>query len=393
MSSKCCWFLLLFQSTCPRGARPAIVTVHIFELPFQSTCPRGARRCAACTIVVWLHFNPRAHEGHDPLQDGFRSEADDFNPRAHEGHDVPRLNQSIPIQFQSTCPRGARLGGVVDGRFCGLFQSTCPRGARLRHVIIIHAAPISIHVPTRGTTLLTHAGYEPRKFQSTCPRGARHDFLADICIECHFNPRAHEGHDDIETAPTSVDPISIHVPTRGTTETVFQEQVRTDFNPRAHEGHDVGVDFFNHSLAFQSTCPRGARLALPAITPPTIYFNPRAHEGHDVPYYGTIQVVLFQSTCPRGARLALPAITPPTIYFNPRAHEGHDVPYYGTIQVVLFQSTCPRGARHQEPQDSSNTDPFQSTCPRGARRLVRYLTAFLIPFQSTCPRGARQNDF
>ncbi len=32
------------------------------------------------------------------------------------------------------------------------------------------------------------------------------------------------------------------------------------FNPRAHEGHDVFSDKFNeYILKFQSTCPRGAR--------------------------------------------------------------------------------------------------------------------------------------
>ena len=163
-----------------------------------------------------------------------------FNPRAHEGHDsmIPRMWIQI-ILFQSTCPRGARLIFLLSPRRGG-FQSTCPRGARRALQRGVRARRISIHVPTRGTTIKLNVVDTTSAFQSTCPRGARRlrrlPRFPRWC--CHFNPRAHEGH-DLETAADHaeilfqstcprgarlrvglnliVKEISIHVPTRGTT--------------------------------------------------------------------------------------------------------------------------------------------------------------------------------
>ena len=55
------------------------------------------------------------------------------------------------------------------------FQSTCPRGARLSARFWGSFIPISIHVPTRGTTI------SPGMYM----------------LMWYFNPRAHEGHDFI----------------------------------------------------------------------------------------------------------------------------------------------------------------------------------------------------
>ena len=53
--------------------------------------------------------------------------------------------------------------------------------------------------------------------------------------------------------------ISIHMPMRGTTNTRSGRRPLPHFNPRAHEGHDDLVSMCAYHLAFQSTCPRGAR--------------------------------------------------------------------------------------------------------------------------------------
>ena len=142
-----------FQSTCPRGARRAILRcVCRVNVEFQSTCPRGARRLLVTfnyhlwisihvptrgTTPGWglqftrLYFNPRAHEGHDPHTRQCDSSSLYFNPRAHEGHDMDPSALFGSKSFQSTCPRGARLMDTEDyDRFYR----------------------ISIHVPTRGTT-------------------------------------------------------------------------------------------------------------------------------------------------------------------------------------------------------------------------------------------------
>ena len=122
----------LFQSTCPRGARPlACMPGGLVRSVFQSTCPRGAR------LPVFLYYQVLP----------------DFNPRAHEGHDVcdkcgwATQEISIHVPTRGTTPDMARHTGN-------------------KH--------ISIHVPTRGTTRWAVMPYEVFDiFQSTCPRGAR----------------------------------------------------------------------------------------------------------------------------------------------------------------------------------------------------------------------------
>ena len=99
-----------------------------------------------------------------------------FNPRSHEGNDV-NLNVIFGTykKFQSTFPRGERqitVCGVINSM---IFQSTFPRGER--------------RVDTRSW-----------KSQ-----------IVD------FNPRSHEGNDEIGLTKSESTTISIHVPTRGTT--------------------------------------------------------------------------------------------------------------------------------------------------------------------------------
>ena len=166
----------MFQSTRPRGARPQTRFRHCDRVLFQSTRPRGARPPAAPSRFGRRCFNPRAREGRDryssessrtperfqstrprgarpspaaPSRFGRRC----FNPRAREGRDarasalacasscvsihapargatcMPRMS-SANSKFQSTRPRGARLGREDSGGNFKMFQSTRPRGAR-----------------------------------------------------------------------------------------------------------------------------------------------------------------------------------------------------------------------------------------------------------------------
>ena len=144
---------------------------------FQSTLPRGERPLN--TMVT-------------------KPSGCDFNPRSHEGNDV--VGQP----------------GFLHKR---IFQSTLPRGERLSFLVLF--SPYLI-------------------FQSTLPRGERLIALEGYCDNGHFNPRSHEGNDD--SASPGIFPsftISIHAPTRGTTE--------------------PGV-VYDVNLLFQSTLPRGERL-------------------------------------------------------------------------------------------------------------------------------------
>ena len=146
-----------------------------------------------------------------------------------------------------------------DVASCSIFQSTCPRGARLFRVFFAKRLP--------NFNPRAHEGHDPyfniikvfMQFQSTCPRGAR-----------------------LRTASGSAAAgISIHVPTRGTTDAGASGSAARDFNPRAHEGHDMQSMVSGSSRGFQSTCPRGARRSFFVSLLARKNFNPRAHEGHD----------------------------------------------------------------------------------------------------------------
>ena len=77
------------------------------------------------------------------------------------------------------------------------FQSTFPQGERQGvHTKKQGCTKISIHVPTRGTTMLTQHWLENDGFQSTFPQGERRSGNDGIAEKLsHFNPRSHKGND------------------------------------------------------------------------------------------------------------------------------------------------------------------------------------------------------
>ena len=87
---------------------------------------------------------------------------------------------------------------LAEGLADYAFQSTSPQGGRLVvENFLSLPIVISIHVPTRGTTLMN------------CKNRQKN---------CNFNPRPHKGDDGLgSTGIKCCNPISIHVPTRGTT--------------------------------------------------------------------------------------------------------------------------------------------------------------------------------
>ena len=238
--------------------------VYLSERRFQSTRPRGARLAAngvgdrrvrvsihaparGATCVVWREravekgFNPRAREGRDHFHAQFRARGGGF---------------------QSTRPRGARLGFDKESDELKMFQSTRPRGARRRAGVPVAPAQrfnpraregrdafqfefgafaddVSIHAPARGATTFISTGRNSIAFQSTRPRGARRTSLYLQRRRQRFNPRAREGRDRCVFV-TFADPKS--------------------FNPRAREGRDISPADFR--------CAHAG-------------FNPRAREGRD----------------------------------------------------------------------------------------------------------------
>ena len=166
-------------------------------------------------------FNPRAYTRHDSTRlrrgaagQGFQStclhearrlrgdvhgDGGDFNPRAytrHDGGDDFMVGQWI--LFQSTCLHEARLRITGWRARANRFQSTCLHEAR--------------HARCGGRR-------RQRRFQSTCLHEARPWSRTGFQPTGYFNPRAYTRHDVTSCAVDMSILISIHVPTRGTTQT------------------------------------------------------------------------------------------------------------------------------------------------------------------------------
>ena len=122
--------------------------------------------------------------------------------------------------FQSTFPRGERRITVCIPGSMELFQSTFPRGER-RYLPHRHDCnePVSIHVPTRGTTRWScqkhqrHRSFNPRSHEGNDWKN-KPNTIPNTC----FNPRSHEGNDIMQRA---------------------EENRESSFNPRSHEGNDL----------------------------------------------------------------------------------------------------------------------------------------------------------
>ena len=164
------------------------------------------------------------------------------------------------------------------------FQSTRPRGARLGLVVLAQLVEVvSIHAPTWGATQAAEA------------------MRADV----RFNPRAHVGRDIDQVA--LVDEYLVFQSTRPrgarllTYFNVLRHSLFQSTRPRGarHIRQHVGV----HADVFQSTRPRGARRCVTCARICRRCFNPRAHVGRDTKEVNMTETENeFQSTRPRGAR-------------------------------------------------------------------------------------------
>ena len=121
-----------------------------------------------------------------------------------------------------------------------------------------------------------------------------------------LNPRSHKGNDGVKPLFYCNDWfVSIHVPTRGTTESLFDRyQSISPFQSTFPQGERPLVgSFFSWTSSFQSTFPQGERLQGGAIVPPFSGFNPRSHKGNDLCMLELLLVgYQFQSTFPQGER-------------------------------------------------------------------------------------------
>ena len=144
-----------------------------------------------------------------------------FNPRTREGCDG--------------------VSKAEFARMCG-FQSTHPRGVRLGRLVLFPVFGVSIHAPARGATFRE---YNLRArvvlFQSTHPRGVRPALagvMANSGVFQSTHPRGVRLCMDGENLNNSV--VSIHAPARGAT---------------------ISLTMLWLKHGFQSTHPRGVRPA------------------------------------------------------------------------------------------------------------------------------------
>ena len=220
----------------------------------------------------------------------------------------------------------------------------------------------------------------------------------------------------MESDPTYLHFISIHVPARGTT-----------------PGH---VGYGTWELKFQSTCPHGARqrerqrdtipgnisIHVPArgttpgrlcrLVSPTISIHvpARGTTRQFLQWFHTkdisIHVPARGTTLLRPARrederisIHVPARGTTLLsydrplerwYFNPRARTGHDCNRRAIRPAAdLFQSTCPHGARLSRGVDLVEDLDFNPRARTGHDDKMFVMFTGTVKFQSTCPHGAR----
>ena len=128
---------------------------------FQSTFPQGERHILSTAPHPGLSFNPRSRKGND-----------------NDSYKYPRMATQVSIHVPA---RGTTLVSCLSHP-CTQFQSTFPQGERQsRSGCILRLQSVSIHVPARGTTqsCVRNIAYQSR-FQSTFPQGERRDKQASF---------------------------------------------------------------------------------------------------------------------------------------------------------------------------------------------------------------------
>ena len=161
-----------FQSTRPRGARPASTFKIIVEIVSIHAPTWGATQ-RYYLPTSFLGFNPRAHVGRDSIAQQRVTPCAVSIHAPTWGATVMRFGSWCCKGFQSTRPRGARLHSEDVAYDQASFNPRAHVGRDLRCTISFRCNNVSIHAPTWG---------------ATC------NWLNVLPLLC-FNPRAHVGRD------------------------------------------------------------------------------------------------------------------------------------------------------------------------------------------------------
>ena len=128
---------------------------------------------ALVVVVTDIYFNPRSRVGND-TECPFSEFWEDISIH------VPAWGTTLPsplyvtyLKFQSTFPRGERLGARKFGTYILDFNPRSRVGNDIRRQSKEVSLVISIHVPAWGTTYRGNKIITSQTFQSTFPRGER----------------------------------------------------------------------------------------------------------------------------------------------------------------------------------------------------------------------------
>ena len=322
-----------FQSTHPRGVRPAHSLYSHRPVSFQSTHPRGVRPRAAHIgwhrELVSIHAPAWGATGKSLTVSGATL---CFNPRTRVGCDVGAVTSWLAGLLVSIhAPAwGATAQQSRRRQLPVRFQSTHPRGVRPR-ILPLAAVPftVSIHAPAWGATIFSKNAQRAREVSIHAPAWGATSPSVTI---------------------TSMVPVSIHAPAWGATSSAL-----------------AMLQLFR---VFQSTHPRGVRLY--GIQ----RFRLRRSVSIHAPAWGATSrpdspLCLGAGFNPRtrvGCDHAFPTAARARKSFNPRTRVGCDQPAGDIIELMnQFQSTHPRGVRPGIPFRPCVRGWFQSTHPRGVR--------------------------
>ncbi len=281
----------------------------------------------------------------------------------------PRVNT-----FQSTLPRGERLGSRPPSPACEDFNPRSREGSDRRAGGIQERAQISIHAPARGATgrvcgRPAHLrDFNPRSREGSDGRAGSRDPLA-LRISIHAPARGATVGNRLENRPEL---ISIHAPARGATNARCKKMIKGQISIHAPaRGATQIYGPLYDAIAISIHAPaRGATSQPPFRCCRMRYFNPRSREGSDlyVRLDGRQQVISIHAPA-RGAtsRRQSGAIAGHG-YFNPRSREGSDRGSGSPGRSAAISIHAPaRGATPIRGGSYNNTS-FQSTLPRGERR-------------------------
>ena len=170
---------------------------HIQANEFQSSLPRGERpKTTGAGRPETTNFNPRSHEGSDPLPasvpDGFSISilAPTRGATDNTGKTAGRLIISIlaPTRGATTVSELRQLVTVIS-----ILAPT--RGATQNYSVVDSSSLFQSSLP-RGERLYLSPGHRVAAlFQSSLPRGERPVKTIYVPDCNNFNPRSHEGSD------------------------------------------------------------------------------------------------------------------------------------------------------------------------------------------------------